>query len=139
MSYLKEIRFFLEDYSNVYPENPDIDIFKELGVVGDDFHEMIEKYSKNYNVDLSNYLWYFHTDEEGSFSFGELFYDPPYKKVERIPVTPKMLAEFINVGKWDIKYPEHEINKRRYDLIINNVILILFIISLIIWGLSKII
>ena len=113
MSWINEIRNFLEDYSGVYAEDPDIDIFKDMGVTGDDFHEMIENYSKKYNVDMTDYLWYFHTNEEGYMSIGGQLFKPPYEKVRRIPVTPKMLADFIMIKKWDLKYPPHEIPKHR--------------------------
>ncbi|GAA4842233.1 DUF1493 family protein [Algivirga pacifica] len=127
MSWLNEIRNFLEDYSGVYPENPDIDIWKDMGIVGDDFHEMMGKYSKQYDVDLSNYLWYFHTNEEGQ-NIGGLFFTPPNERVQRIPVTPQLLAKFIETKKWEIDYPDHKLPKTRIDLIIN---LSLFVI--IIW------
>lgn len=101
------------------------DIFSDLGVVGDDFHEMIEEYSKKFSVDMTSYLWYFHSDEEGQ-NFGACFFKTPNERVKRIPVTPKMLVDFANKGKWTIDYPEHTLPKRRYDLIINTVLVIGF-------------
>ena len=86
-------------------------------MVGDDFHEMIEKFSSRYSVDMADYLWYFHADEEGQ-NFGGLFFKPPYSQVDRIPVTPMMLADTANKGKWDIQYPAHKISPRRYDILI---------------------
>ena len=138
MSWINEIRNFLEDYSGVYPDDPKIDIFKDMGVVGNDFHEMIEKYAKQYNVDMSDYLWYFHTDEEGSNSLGGQVFKPPYKRVDRIPVTPQMLADFIVTKKWQVDYPQHEIPKHRTDLTINKVIVIGFFVGVAIWLLLKI-
>jgi hypothetical protein len=108
-----------------------------MGVAGDDFHEMIEKYAKQYDVDMSDYLWYFHADEEGFNSIGRQFFKPPYERVERIPVTPQMLADFIATKKWKVAYPPHDIPKPRTDLTINKVILIAFIIGLGIWLLLK--
>jgi len=128
VSWTDEIRNFLEDYSGIYPESPNTDIFKDMGVVGDDFHEMIEKYSKKHQVDMSDYLWYFHTNEEGQ-SIGGTFFKPPYERVSRIPVTPQMLADFILTKKWKVEYPKHEIPKQRTDLLINKIILIVFVIG----------
>jgi len=122
-----EIKSFLQDFSGVYPDHSDTDIFKDMGIVGDDFHDMIEKYSEKYQVDMSDYLWYFYADEEGH-NIGGLFYSPPYEKVKRIPVTPKMLADFSETKKWDIQYPEHEIPTSRPDLKINRTIFIVFFI-----------
>ncbi len=108
------------------------DIYSEIRMGGDDFNEMIEKYATKYSVDMTNYLWYFHSDEEGQ-NFGGLFFKPPYCRVNRIPVTPSMLADFANKSKWDIQYPEHKLSKKRYDLIINQIIVITFLIGLLIW------
>lgn len=137
MSWINDIRNFLEDYSGIYPDNPNIDIFKDMGVVGDDFHEMIEKYSEKYHVDMSDYLWYFHTNEEGQ-SIGRTFFKPPYERVTRIPVTPQMLADFIVTKKWAVEYPKHEIPRQRKDLMINQAIVIVFIVGLVILFIFKI-
>jgi len=136
--WINEVRNFLEDFSSIYPESPDTDIFKDMGIVGDDFHEMIEKYAKKYYIDMSHYLWYFHADEEGSYSIGGQFFKPPYELVERIPVTPKMLADFIVTKKWKIDYPAHQIPKHRTDLLINKIVLIVLLAALFIWIVLKI-
>lgn len=132
MNWINEIRNFLEDYSGVYPDNEDTDIFKDMGVVGDDFHEMIEKFAKQYQVDMTDYLWYFHADEEGQ-SIGGVFYKAPYQKVQRIPVTPKMLSYFIETKKWKIDYPKHDTPKSRPDLLINKIVVFSFFIGVLIW------
>jgi hypothetical protein len=133
---LTDIKALIQDISGVYPDNPDTDIFKDIGLVGDDFHEMIEKYSEKYQVDISDYLWYFHTDEEGH-NIGGLFYSPPYKKVKRIPVTPKMLTDFSETKKWKIEYPDHEIPTSRPDLKLNMIIFIGFFVLITIAALLK--
>ncbi|MBD81562.1 MAG: hypothetical protein CL840_21770 [Crocinitomicaceae bacterium] len=102
-------------YSKV---NAESDIFHEVGMVGDDFHELIEEYAEKYQINMDDYLWYFHADEEGQ-NFGGLFFKPPYDRVERIPITPNMLAEIAVIKKWNINYPEHTLPKYRYDLLIN--------------------
>ena len=115
----------------------DTDIFKS-GTVGDDFHKLIEAFAQTYSVDMTNYLWYFHSDEESGWnSIGSLFFNPPYKKVKRIPVTPYLLTEFANNGKWDIEYPKHQISTKRYDLLINQILVIVVIVFLIVSVLKK--
>ena len=130
-----EIIDFIKEDTGLDNITSDTDIFKN-GSVGDDFHELIEKFAKTYSVEMTNYLWYFHSDEEG-LNTGGLFFDPPYKRVERIPVTPSLLTEFANKGKWDIEYPKHEIPRRRYDLIINKILLVLVIVCLIVVAFKK--
>jgi hypothetical protein len=132
-----EIIEFLENFSGIDPIDPYSDLFRDIGIVGDDFHEMIVQFASKYAVDMANYLWYFHTDEEGSNWLGGSFFDPPYKHVKRIPVTPIMLTEFASKGKWDIQYPVHKIPNKRYDLIINQVVFGLVLILLFIGLVEK--
>lgn len=132
MNKLNEIIHLVKDFSGIDEINPESDIFN-LGVVGDDFHEMIDKYSETYEIDMTEYLWYFHSDEEGQ-NFGALFFKPPYSRVERIPVTPRLLTEFLNTKKWTIKYPEHKLPNNRIDITINQIMVLVFIlIVLTVW------
>jgi len=137
MQKIEEIIEFIKSKSCVDEVNIDSDIFKDLSMYGDDFHELIEEFSINYSVDMSKYLWYFHADEEGQ-NIGGVFFDPPYKMVKRIPVTPTMLSDFATKGVWYINYPEHSIPKKRYDLLINKIILIVFVIYVIYWCVNKV-
>lgn len=102
------------------------DIFGEYGFVGDDFHEIIEEYAKTYQVNMSNYLWYFHSDEEGQ-NYGGILFKAPYKRVERISIIPKVLYESALKGIWEINYPEHKLHKRGYVILINQVLVLLFL------------
>ncbi len=127
----EEIIQFLKEETYEDVISSETDIFNECGISGDDFHELIEKYQMRYNVDMSNYLWYFHCDEEGSSFITGLFFKPPYKRVTRIPINPKMLTEFANSKKWNIDYPEHKLPKYRYDIIFNQIVLLIILIWLI--------
>lgn len=132
MSKLTGVINFIKEISGKDNLNPESDIFN-LGIVGDDFHEMIEKYTEDFEIDMTGYLWYFHTDEEGQ-NFGALFLKPPYSRVERIPITPRLLSEFAETKKWNIAYPEHKSPNKRIDIKINQILIIVFIlIALIIW------
>jgi Protein of unknown function (DUF1493) len=42
------------------PVSPDDDINLDLGVMGDDFTELMEAFAEKYKVDMKGYLWYFH-------------------------------------------------------------------------------
>jgi hypothetical protein len=138
MAYLvDDIINFLKEQLNVERVEANSDIYKDLEANGDEFLEMIAEYSKKFNVDMENYNWYFHSDEEGVFSIGALFFKPPYKRVERIPVTPLMLTEFANKKKWDLQYPPHHIPARRVDLIINRALAFLTLGAMVVFALVK--
>lgn len=79
MKNIIEILEFVKDLTGAKKVTEDIDIEKDLNCYGDDFHELIEKYSELFKVDMSTYLWYFHTKEEGSGNIGGLFFKPPNK------------------------------------------------------------
>lgn len=127
-NYLNEVYNFLEDYSGKEPMGPNTDIFFDLGITGDDFHELIENYAKNYEVDMTNYLWYFHVNEEGSPGIGGFFFRPPYERVQRIPITPQLLAECIVSKKWNIEYPQHTLPKYRKDLWVNTFCFVVIVV-----------
>jgi hypothetical protein len=131
-----EIIEFLNQILGIKPK-PDSDIFWELGVTGDEFDILICKYSEKYGVDLNDYLWYFHHDEEGLNLPGALFFKPPNGRVKRIPVTPNMLADFANQKKWGVEYPKHYIPEKRYDLVINNVFYSMLLIILLFFVMKK--
>lgn len=102
----------------------DTDIERDLSCTGDDFHELMDAYSKRFDVEMSDYRWYFHTQEEG-FNIGSMVFTPPNEWVERIPVTPKMLAKFAVQGNWGVAYPEHQLPKHRLDLALNTLLFLL--------------
>jgi hypothetical protein len=132
---IENIFDFVAEYSgkNGLKENSDIEM--EFGVYGDDWEEMIEKFSSKYNVDMTSYLWYFHSGEEG-MGLGRLFFKPPNERVNRIPITPNDLLRIATKQKWDIEYPKHELPKRRYDIIIGTVAVVLLIGFWIIYSLK---
>ena len=116
--------------------NSNSDVFAKVGVSGDDCDDLMITYQKKYQVDMSEYLWYFHHEEEGSWNtIGGSFFQRPNERVKRIPITPKMLTDFANSKKWNVDYPEHNLPKYRYDIIINwsFIILLIILITIIIF------
>lgn len=131
---IEEIKSFIVDKTGCEENevSSNCDLMNDLGCSGDDFHELIDDYAKKYKVNMDNYLWYFHTDEEGhSNSIGRIFFKAPYERVMQIPVTPTILLESANEGKWLLTYPEHSLPKRRYDILINQIVVVLFIVFVI--------
>lgn len=113
----------------------DSDVFSEVGIDGDDCDEFLHKYSEKYSVDMNDFLWYFHYQDEASltsFNIGDSLFKSPNQRVTTISITPKILTEFANSKKWNIDYPEHKLPKYRYDMIIQWFFIILLIILIII-------
>ena len=105
-------------------------ISDELGIVGDDFHELIEAFSNKYHVNMDEYLWYFHSEDEG-VNIWSFIFKPPWAKVNRIPVTPQMLLNFATKGKWQVVYPEHKVPTNRNDITYSNCLWLVLIIGLV--------
>ncbi|MEI6945828.1 DUF1493 family protein [Paraflavisolibacter sp. H34] len=120
------------------PLGPDTDLFEEAGLRGNDFQGMVGQFARKYGVNLEGYRWYFHTDEEGGTGgIGGRLFAPPYKRVERIPVTPRMLADFANSGRWSLPYPDHRLPPVRYDILLNQVLFFGAVIALAVVLLQK--
>ncbi len=130
----EDILKVIEEFSGETNIAIDDDIY-EIGLIGDDFEDLMELYASRFNVDMTSYLWYFHTDEEGSPGLGGYFFRPPNERVTRIPVTPRMMLDFANSGKWAIVYPEHTIPKRRWDLTFNLIVFLLTIAAIVAYAL----
>jgi len=72
---LEEIITFVEEQTGSEQVKETDDIEEDLGCTGDDFDELMMAYADQFKVDMSSYLWYFHTVEEGSWnSFGGMFF-----------------------------------------------------------------
>ena len=122
---IEEIYNFLEKSQGVSKSklSPKADLCSDLGIDGDDFFELVEDFSSEYNVSMSTYCWYFHHKEEG-FNIGALFSPAPYQQVERIPITPEVLLLAAKEKAWPISYPEHIIDTRRTESLINKIFII---------------
>ena len=128
MTSYSDIESFISEKTFEKEIKPDTDIFNELGCTGDDFHELMEAYQQKFSVDMSDYRWYFHANEEGgNFSLGSIFSKPPYERVNRIPVTPQMLWDYAKAGKWGLVYPVHKLPKYRIDIFANQILFLTFL------------
>lgn len=134
MASIEEILSFIEDRLGIRkPIHITSDLYKDHDVYGDDFWDFIEAYSEKFEVDVSNFLWYFHSPEEGSPGIGGIFFRSPDQLVERIPISPQMLLEFANKGFWDIDYPEQSVPEKRWDLTLNAIFALIVLVALVIF------
>jgi hypothetical protein len=62
---IENIIDFVKESSAEDKITADLDLSNDIGLSGDDFHEFIDRFALKFNVDMSAYLWYFHTNEEG--------------------------------------------------------------------------
>ncbi|RLZ06401.1 DUF1493 family protein [Faecalibacter macacae] len=122
------ILFIKKETSSSIEVHPDTDLEKDIRITGDDISDFLNKYSLEFNVNMKNYLWYFHQHEEIYGGIGALLFKTPNDRVKHIGITPKILLESANEGYWNVNYPEHNLPKFRYDVITNFIIAILIII-----------
>jgi acyl carrier protein len=89
---------------------PDDSLLDDCGVDGDDFDDLMEAFSQRFEVDLSGYRWEFH--HQGEAGLSSLFFR---HTEDRIAVTPRLLLECANAGKWPIEYPSTRRSSRWYE------------------------
>ena len=126
MPELHEIYAFLSKASGISQAklSPSADLECDLGITGDDFFELAEQFSNEFHVDMSTYRWYFHHGEEVTFNPGALFFKSPNRQVQHIPVTPELLLEAADSGRWPVVYPKHRLTERRYDILATYALLV---------------
>jgi hypothetical protein len=112
----------------------DTSLQDDLGVAGDDFDELVGDYAERFGVDISGYRWYFHHDAEGSGPADLFFKQPSY---ERIAVTPTLLLESANAGRWMLEYPQHRGPRRRIHQSLLSCLFILVILMLFPWAVMR--
>jgi hypothetical protein len=109
------------------------DLFFEAGIDGDDAFEFVDAFAAQFAVDISGYRWYFHHGEEGH-NLGGLFFRPPYDRVDHIPVTLDLLIKAVELKRWPIVYPPHELPETRWDTRINLGCFVIALASLGLWA-----
>lgn len=114
------------------PADEDADLFELCGIDGDDALEFMDAFAARFGVDGDGYRWYFHHGEEG-MNFGGVFFPPPYGRVQRVPITPNILVEAIRSKRWPLRYPPHKLPAARWDIRINQLLLMVFVILCGLW------
>lgn len=128
---------FIQEFCNVKQALPqDSDVFGQLAMAGDDCFEFVDRFFEKHQIDLEDYLWYFHHEEEG-YNFGAFFFRPPNARVDRIAITPAILAASIRNRRWAIQYPPHSLPSARWDIRINQAISLGLIIATAFWVFGK--
>lgn len=94
----------------------DDDLFRKLGIHGDDCGDFMDAFGQQFNVDLTDFLWYFHHGEEVGSLIGGLIFKPPYRRVKTIPITINLLRDAMAAGRWPVQYPPHTLPEQRWDL-----------------------
>ncbi|GAA4327315.1 DUF1493 family protein [Flaviaesturariibacter amylovorans] len=120
---LDEVLAFVRMQTKRPDAGADSDLFADLHCTGKSFNKLVEAFGREFNVDVTGYKWYFHTDED-DHSIGTMLFKPPNERVQRMPITPEKLWVMANEGHWNINYPEHELPSSRADIFINILIFI---------------
>ena len=119
----------------IEPLSETADIFRKLGIDGDDAFEFIERFAAKFEIEMTNYHWYFHHGEEGFLNVGGLFFRPPHRRVDHIPITPQVLAEAIRTKRWPLEYPPHRLPSVRWDIRLSQVffLAIIALLAVVLW------
>ena len=115
---------------------PDTSLHDDLGVGGDEFDELVGDFAERFRVDMSGYRWYFHHDAKGTDPADLFFRQPSY---DRIAVTPRLLLESANAGRWVVAYPSHRAPRRGLHLSILSCVFMMLILMLFPWTVMRLI
>ncbi|MNT62723.1 hypothetical protein D3C72_2004740 [compost metagenome] len=129
---LRLAEWFEEFWGKKLLASDDDDLFERFGIDGDDASSFMDGFGARFGINGENYCWYFHHREEGT-NFGALFFAPPYRRVRRIPITPNILIEAIETKQWPLKYPPHQVPTVRWDIRVNQLLLLVPVILLALW------
>lgn len=124
--------WFKDHWGEPLPERGDTDLFERFGIEGDDAVEFIESFVARFQVDVQNYRWYFHHQDEGT-NVGALFFTPIYSRVERLPITPDVLLAAVETKQWPLVYPPHDVPPVRWDIRVNQLLFAVPLILLVVW------
>jgi hypothetical protein len=127
-----ELTHFLEPYGYSHSPSIDGDVFGGLGIDGDDAFAFMRGFTARFGVDAGDYRWYFHHQEEG-WNFGGAVFPPPYRRVERMAITTSALVEAIETKRWPLEYPAHEVPAVRWDIRLNQLLVVLAVAPLAFW------
>jgi hypothetical protein len=87
-----------------------------------------QAFAQRFSVDMSAYRWYFHHHDEGWLTTpAGLFFRRP---TNRIAVTPRMLLESANAGRWLVEYPPHKGPPRTVHLVAVGFVFLILILGL---------
>jgi hypothetical protein len=113
------------------------DLHGDLGLILPDLDEFLAEFAERFSVDLSGFLWYFHTDEDG-VSPGRLFFAAPQDRVTRIPLRLALLYRAAELGRWPVDYPKHSLPPRRWDIVVNQCLAVAAALWLLWWLARKV-
>jgi acyl carrier protein len=86
--------------------SPQTDLFQDLGVDGDDAHDLLLRLSQEFEINLENLQFDRHFGPEGTNLFAVLLPSFWRWRRERLPVTIADLVEAARTHNWPIRYRE---------------------------------
>lgn len=109
----------------------DQDLLRATGMEGDAANAFFDAYAEEFSVDMADFLWFFHYDAD----------EPPFYRRVRpiggtgrafglIPITPRLLADAANEGRWPLEYPEHRIRVSHWPLVIMFLLLGILVLAI---------
>jgi len=84
-----------------------IDVIDDLRMYGDDICDLVERFSEEFQVDVSAFRWYHHTGPEGCNPLW-LIFKPWWARKTHVPIHLSDLVASARQHQWTIAYPENE-------------------------------
>ena len=102
----------------------DDDLLQAAGLSGERARAFFEAYASEFDVDLSDFRWFFHYRPERANAWRRIEpLGPGGRPFAQIPITPRLLADAANQGNWPLEYPKHQTRGSGVPLILMFVLL----------------
>ncbi|MDJ0614076.1 MAG: DUF1493 family protein [Rhizobiaceae bacterium] len=80
---------------------PGEDVFEQMSAAGEDCDDVLFKFTDEFEIDMSDFLFYFHYENE----FATLLSN---RSLGYIPITIELLVKAAQEKKWPVEYPDHK-------------------------------
>ena len=116
----------------------DGDLLAGMGIEGEEASAFFASYAEHFSVESEKMLWFFHYKTNGSPFWRRIRpVDRDGRTFALIPVSPRLLADAANLGRWPLEYPTHKVHVSRWPIVLMFIFLATLVLSMEIISLSR--
>ena len=82
------------------------DVLRATGEDGDSAVEFIDRFGKEFSIDMASYAWAFHHVDEGTLLRVGWPIPSGHHRALRFPLSVTLLTTAARTGQWPVRYPQ---------------------------------